>query len=120
LKTSDFVPQGSASHTAVVWQDSMYIVGGESFKKGHMLYVYDFNGKFLNYLSTLNNKIEYLFFTLFYVRSCMGNTSCNKQNSTNHKIWTFVCAVWCMYIYYSKNIIVSFGTEWPSGLRCWF
>lgn len=44
LKTSDFVPQGSASHTAVVWQDSMYIVGGESFKKGHMLYVYDFNG----------------------------------------------------------------------------
>lgn len=45
LKTSDFVPQGSASHTAVVWQDSMYIVGGESFKKGHMLYVYDFNGE---------------------------------------------------------------------------
>lgn len=77
LKTSDFVPQGSASHTAVVWQDSMYIVGGESFKKGHMLYVYDFNGKFLNYLSTLNNEIQYLFFTLFYVRSCMGNTSCN-------------------------------------------
>lgn len=45
LKTSDFVPQGSASHTAVVWQDSMYIVGGESFKKGQMLYVYDFNGE---------------------------------------------------------------------------
>lgn len=45
LKTSDFVPQGSASHAAVVWQDSMYIVGGESFKKGHMLYVYDFNGE---------------------------------------------------------------------------
>jgi len=65
LKTSDFVPQGSASHTAVVWQDSMYIVGGESFKKGHMLYVYDFNGKFLNYLSKFNNEIQYLFLLYF-------------------------------------------------------
>lgn len=51
IKTNDFIPQGSASHTAVVWQDSMYIVGGESFKKGHMLYVYDFNGKLLVFIN---------------------------------------------------------------------
>jgi hypothetical protein len=40
----DFVPEGSASHGAVVWRDSLYIVGGESYHRGKMIYVYDFNG----------------------------------------------------------------------------
>lgn len=45
VQTKDFVPEGSASHTSVVWRDSLYIVGGESYKRAQMIYVYDFNGK---------------------------------------------------------------------------
>ncbi|XP_014206707.1 putative protein tag-53 [Copidosoma floridanum] len=37
-------PEGSASHCAVVWHDSLYIVGGESFHRAKMIYVYDYNG----------------------------------------------------------------------------
>ncbi|KAJ9584644.1 hypothetical protein L9F63_021006, partial [Diploptera punctata] len=38
------LPEGSASHGAVVWRDSLYIVGGESYRRAKMIYVYDFNG----------------------------------------------------------------------------
>ena len=37
-------PEGSASHCSIVWQDSLYIVGGESFHRAKMIYVYDFHG----------------------------------------------------------------------------
>lgn len=40
----EFIPPGSASHGAAVWRDSMYIVGGESYFRGQMMYVYDFTG----------------------------------------------------------------------------
>ena len=40
----DFSPEGSASHCAIVWKDSLYVVGGESFHRAKMIYVYDFNG----------------------------------------------------------------------------
>ena len=46
VQWKDFVPEGSASHGAVVWRDSLYIVGGESYRRAKMIYVYDFNGKF--------------------------------------------------------------------------
>ena len=39
-----FSPVGSASHAAVVFKDSMYILGGESYKRGKMTYNYDFTG----------------------------------------------------------------------------
>lgn len=39
-----FNPPGSASHGAAVWRDSLYVVAGESYGRGHMLYMYDFNG----------------------------------------------------------------------------
>ncbi|XP_075233105.1 attractin-like protein dsd isoform X2 [Lycorma delicatula] len=52
VQTKDFVPEGSASHAAVVWRDSLYIVGGESYYHPpihqlpkQLIYVYDFNGK---------------------------------------------------------------------------
>ncbi|XP_017778729.1 PREDICTED: attractin-like protein 1 [Nicrophorus vespilloides] len=38
------VGSGSASHGAAVWKDSLYIISGESYNKGKMLYTYDFNG----------------------------------------------------------------------------
>ncbi|KAK0165280.1 hypothetical protein PV328_003808 [Microctonus aethiopoides] len=41
---NDFSPDGTASHCSVVWRDSLYIVGGESFHKSKMIYIYDFNG----------------------------------------------------------------------------
>lgn len=41
----NFIPPGSASHGAAVWKDSLYIVAGESYYRGQMLYVYDFTGK---------------------------------------------------------------------------
>lgn len=41
----NFSPEGSASHCSVVWKDSLYVVGGESFHKTKMIYVYDYNGK---------------------------------------------------------------------------
>ncbi|KAL3268005.1 hypothetical protein HHI36_007138 [Cryptolaemus montrouzieri] len=44
VSVSSFNPPGSASHGAVVWKDSMYLVAGESYGRGSMLYVYDFNG----------------------------------------------------------------------------
>lgn len=44
IQTKGFLPQGSASHTAVVWRDWMYIIGGESYNKAEMIYVYDLNG----------------------------------------------------------------------------
>ncbi|XP_063699166.1 attractin-like protein 1 isoform X2 [Culicoides brevitarsis] len=36
--------EGSASHGATVWKDSMYIIAGESYSKGELLYMYDLNG----------------------------------------------------------------------------
>lgn len=54
----NFVPEGSASHGAVVWRDSLYIVGGESYHRGKMIYVYDFNGMVISvqiYIRTLCN-----------------------------------------------------------------
>lgn len=44
-RVKKFAPPGSASHGAEVWGDSMYIVAGESYGRGKMLYVYDFNGQ---------------------------------------------------------------------------
>lgn len=44
LHPRDIQPEGSASHCAVVWKDSLYIVGGESYNRAKMLYTYDFNG----------------------------------------------------------------------------
>ncbi|XP_017752850.1 PREDICTED: attractin-like protein 1 isoform X1 [Eufriesea mexicana] len=41
---TDFSPEGSASHCSIVWKDSLYVVGGESFHRTKMIYVYDFNG----------------------------------------------------------------------------
>lgn len=40
-----FVAAGSASHGAVVWRDSLYIVGGEGYGRSHLMYTYDFNGR---------------------------------------------------------------------------
>ncbi|XP_020278926.1 attractin-like protein 1 isoform X2 [Pseudomyrmex gracilis] len=37
-------PNGSASHCSIVWKDSLYVVGGESFHRAKMIYFYDFNG----------------------------------------------------------------------------
>jgi hypothetical protein len=45
LQPKAFVPEGSASHGAVVWRDSLYIVGGESYERAKPMYVYDFTGK---------------------------------------------------------------------------
>ncbi|GLV41896.1 distracted [Carabus blaptoides fortunei] len=39
-----YYPPGSASHGAAVWRDSLYIVAGESYTRGQMMYIYDFNG----------------------------------------------------------------------------
>ncbi|XP_018573311.1 attractin isoform X3 [Anoplophora glabripennis] len=44
IKVQGFIPPGSASHGAAVWRDSMYIIGGESYSRSALLYVYDFNG----------------------------------------------------------------------------
>ncbi|XP_014253614.1 attractin [Cimex lectularius] len=38
------LPKGSASHTAVVWRDSLHIIGGESYNTSDMIYTYDFTG----------------------------------------------------------------------------
>ena len=39
------LPKGSASHTAVVWRDSLHIIGGESYNRADMMYTYDFTGE---------------------------------------------------------------------------
>lgn len=46
VQPKDFQPEGSASHTAVVWRDSLYIVGGESYNRSQMMYIYDFTGEY--------------------------------------------------------------------------
>lgn len=43
---NSFLPRGSASHSAVVWKDSLYIIGGESYHAAEMMYTYDFTGKY--------------------------------------------------------------------------
>ncbi|XP_012222964.1 attractin-like protein 1 isoform X2 [Linepithema humile] len=40
----DLPPDGSASHCSIIWKDSLYVVGGESFHRAKMIYVYDYNG----------------------------------------------------------------------------
>ncbi|KAF4528316.1 hypothetical protein B566_EDAN016846 [Ephemera danica] len=39
---TELLPEGSASHGVVVWRDSLYVVGGESYKRAKPLYVYNF------------------------------------------------------------------------------
>lgn len=36
--------RGSASHGSAVWRDTLYIIAGESYGQGELLYTYDFNG----------------------------------------------------------------------------
>ncbi|XP_055371628.1 attractin-like protein 1 [Condylostylus longicornis] len=38
-------PPGSASHGATVWRDTLHIIGGESYGRGELLNMYDFNGR---------------------------------------------------------------------------
>lgn len=38
------LPKGSASHTAVVWRDSLHVIGGESYNRADFIYTYDFTG----------------------------------------------------------------------------
>ncbi|XP_055714873.1 attractin [Phlebotomus papatasi] len=40
----DFAPDGSASHGAAVWRDTLHIIAGESYGRGQLLTMYDFNG----------------------------------------------------------------------------
>ncbi|ERL89257.1 hypothetical protein D910_06630, partial [Dendroctonus ponderosae] len=46
-----FLPPGSASHSAVVWKDSMYVIAGERYNGYYrhrnipLMFIYDFNGK---------------------------------------------------------------------------
>lgn len=40
----DFTPPGTASHGSAIYGDTMYIIGGESYHRGELLYAYDFNG----------------------------------------------------------------------------
>lgn len=37
-------PNGSASHGAAVWRDTLHIIAGERYGLGELLYMYDFNG----------------------------------------------------------------------------
>lgn len=37
-------PNGTASHAAAVWHDTMYIISGESYGRGRLMTSYDFNG----------------------------------------------------------------------------
>ncbi|XP_066149879.1 attractin isoform X1 [Euwallacea fornicatus] len=41
-----YVPPGSASHSSIVWKDSMYVIAGERYDSRHrsFMYIYDFNG----------------------------------------------------------------------------
>lgn len=50
VNPQNFVPPGSASHGAAVWRDSLYIVAGERYNTGKILYTYDFNGMKLKHL----------------------------------------------------------------------
>lgn len=44
IESSDWKPAGTASHGAVVWKDSLYIIFGEGYGRSHLMYTYDFNG----------------------------------------------------------------------------
>jgi attractin len=46
LQPKAFVPEGSASHGVVVWRDSLYVIGGESYERAKLMYVYDFTGQY--------------------------------------------------------------------------
>lgn len=37
-------PNGTASHAATVWHDTMYVISGESYGRGRLMSTYDFNG----------------------------------------------------------------------------
>lgn len=48
VQVQGFVPPGSASHGAAVWEDSMYVIAGESYNSSRLnFYVYDFNGEII-------------------------------------------------------------------------
>lgn len=49
-------PAGSASHCTVVWKDSMYVIGGESFSGDKRIYRYDYNGNVWE-TSLVNGKV---------------------------------------------------------------
>lgn len=42
--SKDFTPPGTASHGSAIYGDTMFIIGGESYHSGELLYAYDFNG----------------------------------------------------------------------------
>ncbi|XP_014290004.2 attractin-like protein 1 isoform X1 [Halyomorpha halys] len=44
IRPRGILPNGSASHTASVWRDSLHIIGGESYGTAGMIYTYDFTG----------------------------------------------------------------------------
>ncbi|XP_050304238.1 attractin [Anthonomus grandis grandis] len=50
INIQSYVPPGSASHSAVVWKDSMFVIAGERYDAYYrernipLMYIYDFNG----------------------------------------------------------------------------
>ncbi|XP_066586444.1 attractin-like protein 1 isoform X2 [Prorops nasuta] len=84
-------PEGSASHCSVVWMDSLYVLGGESFHRAKMIYVYDYNGN-VWWTPQVDGKIP----TPRYAHSCVLHKDKIYmyggiiQNSTiTNEIWSF-------------------------------
>lgn len=90
--------EGSASHGATVWRDSMYIIAGERYAKGDLLYMYDLNGNVWETVHSLGSvpKMRYGASTVMYgdkiymyggvVDSFFGDNNKNRKEVSS-ELW---------------------------------
>ncbi|XP_037944617.1 attractin-like protein 1 [Teleopsis dalmanni] len=86
-------PQGTASHGAAVWRDTLHIIGGESYVPGELMTTYDFNG---NVWETLHVKEassapekRYAVSTVMYGDKIFIYGGVVKNKGITNELWAF-------------------------------
>lgn len=88
-------PAGSASHGAAVWGDTLHIIGGESYGRGKLMSMYDFNGNVWELAHTSDKKntpdIRYGASTVMYGDKIFiyGGVVKRKGRGVSNELWAF-------------------------------
>lgn len=93
IDTKHYSPPGSASHGSAIYGDTMYIIGGESYDRGQLLYAYDFNGNVWEAVhgSEKNNtpKMRYGASTVIYGDKIFMYGGVIQHGSVTNELWAF-------------------------------
>lgn len=92
IDTRRYSPPGSASHGSSIYGDTMYIIGGESYDRGQLLYAYDFNGNVWEAVHGEKNntpRMRYGSSTVIYGDKIFMYGGVFKNGGVTNELWAF-------------------------------